>query len=144
MITLDDKYKALANRVQDIAQNDTVTIGGQQTITITKDQIINAKNIKLNGGAGVITCQSICPFTGKPHVDGSSTVLRGSNMALSKTALKAKIITEMQKVDMVTEGQFAKAADLAEAIANAVVDEITVNAMVVIDKGSSIGKYKVY
>lgn len=77
VITLDDKYKALANRVQEIAQNDTVTIGGQQTITITKDQIINAKNIRLNGGTGVITCQSICPFTGKPHVDGSSTVFAG-------------------------------------------------------------------
>ncbi|MBL4830900.1 MAG: hypothetical protein JKY55_13580 [Aliivibrio sp.] len=64
-------------------------------------------------------------------------------MALSKTALKAKIITEMQKVDMVTEGQFAKAADLAEAIANAVVDEITENALVVVDKGSSTGEFSI-
>lgn len=69
--------------------------------------------------------------------------LRGSKMALSKTALKAKIITEMQKVDMVTEGQFAKAADLAEAIANAVVDEITENALVVVDKGSSTGEFSI-
>jgi len=49
-----------------------------------KDLIINAKNItedadtiKLNGGTGVITCASICAFTGKPHVDGSTTVFAG-------------------------------------------------------------------
>jgi hypothetical protein len=49
-----------------------------------KDLIINAKSItedadtiKLNGGAGVITCASICAFTGKPHVDGSTTVFAG-------------------------------------------------------------------
>jgi len=49
-----------------------------------KDLFINARNItedantiKLNGGTGVITCASICPFTGKPHVDGSTTVFAG-------------------------------------------------------------------
>ena len=64
-------------------------------------------------------------------------------MALDKGSLKAKIVKEMKGKGMVTEGEFAKAADLAEAIANAVVDEITANAMVVVDKGSSAGSYKV-
>jgi hypothetical protein len=84
VITLDDKYKALANRIQEITKDDTLTVNGQQTITIKKDQVIEAKNItqdastiKLNGGTGVITCASICPFTGKPHVDGSTTVFAG-------------------------------------------------------------------
>ncbi|MGN2614702.1 hypothetical protein [Aliivibrio fischeri] len=84
VITLDDKYKVLENRIQEIGKDDIVVINGQQTITISKDQIIKAKNIsmeggkiKLNGGAGVITCESICPFTGKPHVDGSTTVFAG-------------------------------------------------------------------
>lgn len=84
VITLDDKYKVLENRIQEIGKDDIVVINGQQTITISKDQIIQAKNIsmeggkiQLNGGAGVITCESICPFTGKPHVDGSKTVFAG-------------------------------------------------------------------
>jgi hypothetical protein len=64
-------------------------------------------------------------------------------MPLDKGALKAKIIKEMNGQGIVTEGEFAKAANLAEAIANAVVDEIMMNAMVVIDKGSSAGSYKV-
>ncbi|SGZ14779.1 Putative uncharacterized protein [Moritella viscosa] len=49
-----------------------------------KSLIIKAKNItedadtiKLNGGTGVINCASICPFMGKPHVDGSTTVFAG-------------------------------------------------------------------
>lgn len=84
VITLDDKYKVLENRIQEIGKDDIVVINGKQTITISKDQIIQAKNIsmegekiQLNGGAGVITCESICPFTGKPHVDGSTTVFAG-------------------------------------------------------------------
>jgi hypothetical protein len=64
-------------------------------------------------------------------------------MPLDKGALKAKIIKEMNGKGIITEGEFAKAADLAEAIANAVIDEIMTNAMVVIDKGSSAGSYKI-
>ncbi|MUK41009.1 hypothetical protein A6E05_05815 [Aliivibrio sp. 1S165] len=64
-------------------------------------------------------------------------------MALDKGSLKVKIVKEMNGKGMVTEGEFAKAADLAEAIANAVVDEITANAMVVVDAGSSAGSYQV-
>lgn len=64
-------------------------------------------------------------------------------MALSKSSLKAKIVKEMNGKGMVTEGEFAKAADLAEAIANAVIDEITANAAVSIKTGSSAGEHKV-
>lgn len=64
-------------------------------------------------------------------------------MALSKSALKSKIVKEMNARGFVTDGEFAKGADLAEAIANAVVDEITTNAMVTVDKGSSAGSYQV-
>ena len=66
-----------------------------------------------------------------------------NKMALNKLTLKAKIIKEMQGKGIVTEGEFAKAADLAEAIANAVIDEITINAMVVVNSGSSRGTYQV-
>jgi hypothetical protein len=64
-------------------------------------------------------------------------------MPLDKGSLKAKIIKEMNGKGIVTEGEFAKAADLAEAIASAVVDEITSNAQVVVMSGSSAGSYKV-
>lgn len=84
VIGLNDQVTVLKDRIHTIEQNDTLIVNGQQSITIKKDQIINAKNItqdadtiKLNGGTGVITCQSICPFTGKPHVDGSTTVFAG-------------------------------------------------------------------
>lgn len=84
VIGLNDQVTVLKDRIHTIEQNDTLTVGGQQKITITKDRIIQAQNItedadtiKLNGGTGVITCESICPFTGKPHVDGSTTVFAG-------------------------------------------------------------------
>lgn len=64
-------------------------------------------------------------------------------MPLDKGVLKTRIVKEMNGKGIVTEGEFARAADLAEAIANAVVDEIMMSAMVVIDKGSSAGNYKV-
>ncbi|WP_027696711.1 hypothetical protein [Vibrio litoralis] len=64
-------------------------------------------------------------------------------MPISNSSLKAKIVTQMKGKGFVTEGEFAKSADLAEAIANAVVDEITSNAVVVVNKGSSAGSYKV-
>lgn len=51
-------------------------------------------------------------------------------MALSKSALKQKIETELTNGGIVISGEHAKASILAEAIANAVVDEITQNAEV--------------
>ncbi|WEM43525.1 hypothetical protein PTW35_06965 [Photobacterium sp. DA100] len=60
-------------------------------------------------------------------------------MALSKTSLKQRIITELQAKGFVTEGEFAQAGSMAEAIANAVVDELTQNAKVDVKGGSSEG-----
>ncbi|MBP3142241.1 phage baseplate assembly protein domain-containing protein [Aliivibrio fischeri] len=47
------------------------------TVKAKGNVIAEAKQIKLNNGAGVVTCDSICPFTGSPHVDGSTTVFAG-------------------------------------------------------------------
>ncbi len=69
--------------------------------------------------------------------------LQGNNMALSKSALKSKIEAEMVKGGIVIKGEHAQASVLAQAIANAVVDEITANAEVGVTGGSSAGKYKV-
>ncbi|EDM67290.1 hypothetical protein PE36_12627 [Moritella sp. PE36] len=64
-------------------------------------------------------------------------------MALSKSGLKSKIEAEMVKGGIVIDGEHAQASVLAQAIANAVVDEITANALVVVPGGSSAGQYKV-
>ncbi len=64
-------------------------------------------------------------------------------MALDPDSLKNKIVTELQAKGFVTEGKFAKSGDLAEAIANAVVAEITANAEVIIATGNSAGTYDV-
>lgn len=64
-------------------------------------------------------------------------------MALSKSLLKQKIETELQAQGFELSGEFAMAGKFAEAIANAVVDEITANATVPITGGSSAGSYKV-
>lgn len=49
-------------------------------------------------------------------------------MALSKSGLKSRITTEMEAQGITTTGTYAFSAKLAEAIANAVIDEITANA----------------
>lgn len=64
-------------------------------------------------------------------------------MALSKASLKEKIAAELTAQGFVLDGEFAMAGKMAEAIANAVVDEITQNAEVPVTGGSSAGKYKV-
>ncbi|WP_019615126.1 hypothetical protein [Psychromonas ossibalaenae] len=64
-------------------------------------------------------------------------------MALSKSSLKEKLETELKAQGFVLDGGFAMASKFAEAIANAVVDEITENAQVPVTSGSSAGSYKV-
>ena len=84
--TIANLHKLLVKQSQEIEilKDQLTDIKGQMTLSVTKDLIITAKNItqdadtiKLNGGTGVITCESICPFTGSPHVDGSTTVFAG-------------------------------------------------------------------
>ncbi|SHO20354.1 Putative uncharacterized protein [Moritella viscosa] len=86
--------KILVGEKAIITSLDNLLLGSNKEVKIqsaedmhldsAKSLIIKAKNItedadtiKLNGGCGVITCASICPFTGKPHVDGSTTVFAG-------------------------------------------------------------------
>ncbi|ODS09757.1 phage baseplate assembly protein domain-containing protein [Vibrio scophthalmi] len=58
---------------------DKVEVKAEGDVTVdTPGQILqNGKLIKLNGGTGIITCESVCPFMGKSHVDGSKTVMAG-------------------------------------------------------------------
>lgn len=53
----------------------TVTSGSNITINCT-NATINADSVDLgsSGGTGVITMESVCPFTGNPHGDGSTIV----------------------------------------------------------------------
>ncbi|MBE8572888.1 hypothetical protein IQR33_25655 [Vibrio sp. OPT46] len=66
----------LENRIAEIDGDHTETVKGNKATTannITED----ADTIKMNGGKGVCTGATICPFVGKPHVDVSTTVFAG-------------------------------------------------------------------
>lgn len=56
-----------------------IEVTAKKDVTVNTDGniIANGKQIKLNEGTGAVTCESVCPFMGKPHVDGSKTVLIG-------------------------------------------------------------------
>ncbi|PFG55757.1 hypothetical protein ATG66_2073 [Vibrio sp. ES.051] len=64
-------------------------------------------------------------------------------MALSKSSLKNRILSELQSQGFVTSGAHAKSDELATAIANAVVDEIKANAKATIESGSSAGSWPI-
>ncbi|MDW1958038.1 hypothetical protein [Vibrio sp. 661] len=64
-------------------------------------------------------------------------------MAMSKASLKEKLESELEAQGFVLTGEFAMAGKMAEAIANAVYDEITQNAEVSVTGGSSEGSYSV-
>ena len=64
-------------------------------------------------------------------------------MAISKASLKQKIEIELKAQGFVLDGEFAMAGMMAEAIANAVVDEIKQSAKVEVTGGSSAGSYNV-
>lgn len=64
-------------------------------------------------------------------------------MALSKASLKQKLETELKAQGFVLDGEFAMAGMMAEAIANAVVDEITQNAKANVQGGSSAGEHPI-
>ncbi|NRB23801.1 hypothetical protein [Shewanella sp.] len=64
-------------------------------------------------------------------------------MALSKASLKGKIVSNLQAQGFTTDGEHAYAAKMAEAIANAVIDEITSNGEAVVVGGSSSGSHKI-
>ena len=57
--------------------NVAVNAGGDVSVSASGDVLADGSNIKLNGGAGVVTGACICPFTGSPHSDTSSTVFAG-------------------------------------------------------------------
>ncbi|EGR3329427.1 hypothetical protein [Vibrio parahaemolyticus] len=64
-------------------------------------------------------------------------------MAMSKESLKQKLASELEAQGFVLTGEFAMAGKMAEAIANAVYDEITQNAKADVTSGSSKGQYSI-
>jgi hypothetical protein len=64
-------------------------------------------------------------------------------MALSKSALKGRIISEFEAQGAVASGDHSWVDEFAEALANAIVDEIQANAKAVITGGSSAGSYSI-
>ncbi len=64
-------------------------------------------------------------------------------MPLKNSSLKEKLDTELKAQGFVLDGEFSEISKLALSIANAIVDEITANALVSVPGGSSAGQYKV-
>jgi len=67
-------------------------------------------------------------------------------MALSKASLKGRIISELQALSVVLGISILDSNQMqkyAEAMANAIIDEITANGEVVVPSGSSAGTYPV-
>ncbi|PTP30770.1 hypothetical protein [Vibrio splendidus] len=64
-------------------------------------------------------------------------------MAISKASLKQELEKELKAKGFVLDGEFAMAGMMAEAISNAVVDDIKQNTQMEVIGGSSAGKYKV-
>lgn len=54
-----------------------LVVTGDVKAKVGGDIIADGDNIKLNGGAGVVTGAHICQISGKPHSDCSSTVTAG-------------------------------------------------------------------
>ncbi len=63
----------------DIHVTNTATVTSQADIKAEAqgDVIVNGKQVKLNGGTGVVTGECVCHFTGKPHGDISVKVIAG-------------------------------------------------------------------
>lgn len=64
-------------------------------------------------------------------------------MALNKGQLKNRIVAEMEAQGATSTGDYSWVNRLAEAIANAVVDEIQANAKATVSGGSSAGNWPV-
>ncbi|QPK06490.1 hypothetical protein [Vibrio kanaloae] len=73
---LTQQIKVLENRIVEIEGDHTEAVKGNKATT-AKNITEDADTIKMNGGKGVCTGASICPFVGKPHVDVSTTVFAG-------------------------------------------------------------------
>jgi hypothetical protein len=64
-------------------------------------------------------------------------------MALSQSGLKGRIVSAMESQGAKASGEHSWVEKMADAIASAVIDEITSNAEVQVTGGSSAGTYKV-
>lgn len=64
-------------------------------------------------------------------------------MSLTQQSLSAKIVKEFENQGANASGQYSWVTKMADAIAQAVVDEIQSNAEVNVTGGSSSGTYKV-
>ncbi len=73
---LNQRVKVLEDKIVTIGKNHTETVTGNKT-TKAKNIVEQAQLITMNGGTGVCTGETICPFMGKPHVDVSTTVFAG-------------------------------------------------------------------
>lgn len=74
VITYDHAAKKLDAQLTGTA---TIHVTGNATVTSDAEVTVDAKAVRLNDGAGVVTGDHICQMTGKPHADCSKTVFAG-------------------------------------------------------------------
>ncbi|WFQ78137.1 phage baseplate assembly protein V (plasmid) [Xenorhabdus sp. SF857] len=73
-----DSYHSTTGNIENHATgNLTETAGGYWRINVNGSAHVDAKSIHLNKGAGVVTAECLCSFTGRPHSDFSSQVTAG-------------------------------------------------------------------
>jgi glycyl-tRNA synthetase beta subunit len=64
-------------------------------------------------------------------------------MALSKSDLKSRIVSEFENLGATANGEHSWVNKMAEAIANAVIDEIQANGKASVTSGSSTGEWPI-
>ena len=75
---LTQQIKVLEDRIAEIGGNHTETVKGNRTIK-AKNITEGADTIKFNGGKGMCTGASICPFMGNRMLMYQPPFMQGSN-----------------------------------------------------------------
>jgi phage baseplate assembly protein V len=73
----DATFQVSGNATATVHGNAELDAGGNVSVVADGEATVDAPQIKMNGGTGCITQESICHFTGTPHGDGSATVKAG-------------------------------------------------------------------
>jgi len=73
----DVAISATSNLIVHTEGDASITVDGNAEVSAGGNITADASKIALNGGAGVVTGNHICAFTGSPHSHCSSTVTAG-------------------------------------------------------------------
>lgn len=72
------EVKVCGDALVEVTKSATVNVGGKTAVTSVGNATVDAPEILLNGGKGVVTGAHKCMVTGLPHGDCSKVVMAGS------------------------------------------------------------------